>query len=82
MKPLAGRIIVEPIKEEEVSGFSMPTETQPTGIIISVGCEKTDEVMEAKEGDKIIYGKYAGVEINVDGKEYLVMKQFEILAFI
>ncbi len=52
------------------------------GTILAVGSGKKDEPMEVKEGDVVLYGKYAGTEITVDGKNYLIMKQSDILAVL
>ena len=49
---------------------------------MAVGSGKKDEPMEVKEGDVVLYGKYAGTEITVDGKNYLIMKQSDILAVL
>lgn len=82
MKCLAGRVIVEPLQEEEQEGFYIPTEKQNIGKIIATGIPKLDEPIEVKVGDTVIYGKYSGIEITVEGKELLIMKQQEILAFL
>ncbi|HQB23190.1 MAG TPA: co-chaperone GroES, partial [Bacteroidales bacterium] len=52
------------------------------GKIMAVGSGKKDEPMELKEGDLVLYGKYAGTEINIDDQEYLIMRQSDVLAII
>jgi chaperonin GroES len=87
IKPLADRVLVEP-KEAETktaSGLYIPDtakEKPQQGKIIAVGNGKKDEPMELKVGDLILYGKYSGTEINVEGKEYLMMRQSDVLAVI
>ncbi len=87
IKPLADRVLVEP-KEAETktaSGLYIPDtakEKPQEGKIIAVGSGKKDEPMELKAGDVVLYGKYSGTEINVDGKEYLMMRQSDVLAVL
>ncbi|MCX4333355.1 MAG: co-chaperone GroES [Bacteroidales bacterium] len=87
IKPLADRVLVEP-KEAETktaAGLYIPDtakEKPQQGTILAVGSGKKDEPMEVKEGDVVLYGKYAGTEITVDGKNYLIMKQSDILAVL
>ena len=87
IKPLADRVLVEP-KEAETktaAGLYIPDtakEKPQQGTILAVGSGKKDEPMEVKEGDVVLYGKYAGSEITVDGKNYLIMKQSDILAVL
>ena len=87
IKPLADRVLVEP-KEAETktaSGLYIPDtakEKPQQGKIIAVGSGKKDEPMELKVGDLVLYGKYSGTEINVEGKEYLMMRQSDVLAVI
>ena len=87
IKPLADRILVE-AKEAETktaSGLYIPDtakEKPQQGKVIAVGSGKKDEPMELKEGDTILYGKYAGQEVNVDGKTYLIMRQSDVVAII
>ncbi len=92
IKPLSDRVIVEPIEkaEEKKSGIIIPDtakEKPQEGKIIAVGPGKRTEdgkllPMDVKEGDKILYGKYSGTEIKIDGKEYLIMHQDDILGII
>ena len=87
IKPLADRVLVEP-KEAETktaSGLYIPDtakEKPQEGKVLAVGPGKKDEPMEVKAGDTVLYGKYAGTEINVDGKSYMIMRQSDILAII
>ena len=87
VKPLADRILIEP-KEAETktaSGLFIPDtakEKPQEGKVIAVGPGKKDEPMEVRAGDVVLYGKYAGTEINVDGKAYMIMRQSDILAVL
>ena len=87
IKPLADRVLIEP-KEAETktaSGIYIPDtakEKPQAGKVVAVGSGKKDEPMELKEGDIVLYGKYAGTEINVDGTDYLIMRQSDVLAVI
>lgn len=87
VKPLADRVLVEP-KEAETktaSGLYIPDtakEKPQQGVVVAVGSGKKDEPMELKAGDTILYGKYAGTEITVEGKEYLIMRQSDVLAIL
>ncbi|HNT41780.1 MAG TPA: co-chaperone GroES [Tenuifilaceae bacterium] len=87
IKPLADRVLVEPMEAEEktASGIYIPDtakEKPQKGTVIAVGPGTKDVTMEVKKGDVVLYGKYAGTEISVDGKDYLMMKQSDILAII
>lgn len=87
IKPLADRVLVEP-KEAETktaSGLYIPDtakEKPQEGKVIAAGPGKKDEPMEVKVGDEVIYGKYAGTEVTVKGKKYLIVKQSDILAIL
>lgn len=87
IKPLADRVLVEP-KEAETktaSGLYIPDtakEKPQEGKVLAVGPGKKDEPMEVKAGDTVLYGKYAGTEINVDGKSFMIMRQSDILAIV
>ncbi len=87
IKPLADRVLVEP-KEAETktaSGLYIPDtakEKPQEGKVIAVGPGKKDEPMEVKVGDEVMYGKYAGTEVTVEGKKYLIVKQSDILAIL
>jgi chaperonin GroES len=87
LKPLADRVLIEP-KEAETktaSGIFIPDtarEKPQQGKVIAVGPGIKDEKMEVKVGDLVLYGKYSGTEITVDGKDYLIMKQSDIFAIV
>ena len=87
LKPLADRVLVEPAQAEEKtsSGIIIPDtakEKPQKGSVIAVGAGKKDEPLTVKVGDTILYGKYAGTEITIDGKEYLIMRESDIFAII
>jgi len=87
IKPLADRVLVEPKEAEEktASGIYIPDtakEKPQKGTVIAVGPGTKDVTMEVKVNDVVLYGKYAGTEINVEGKDYLMMKQSDILSVI
>lgn len=87
IKPLADRVLVEPKEAEEktASGIYIPDtakEKPQKGTVVAVGPGTKDVTMEVKVNDVVLYGKYAGTEINVEGKDYLMMKQSDILAVI
>ncbi|MDX2196625.1 MAG: co-chaperone GroES [Cytophagales bacterium] len=85
--PLADRVLVEPAQAETKtsSGIIIPDtakEKPQQGTVVAVGKGKKDEPMTVKEGDTVLYGKYAGTEITVEGKEYLIMRESDIFAII
>jgi chaperonin GroES len=87
LKPLADRVLVEPAQAEEMttSGIIIPDtakEKPQKGSVVAVGAGKKDEPLTVKVGDTILYGKYAGTEITIDGKEYLIMRESDIFAII
>jgi chaperonin GroES len=87
IKPLADRVLVEPAAAEEktAGGIIIPDtakEKPQRGTIVAVGSGKKDEPMTVKVGDKVLYGKYAGTEITVDGTDYLIMKESDIYAIV
>ena len=87
IKPLADRVLVESAAAEEktASGIIIPDtakEKPQKGKIVAVGTGKKDEPLTVKEGDDVLYGKYAGTEINIDGKEYLIMRESDIFAIL
>ncbi|MCF0167051.1 MAG: co-chaperone GroES [Bacteroidales bacterium] len=87
IKPLADRVLVEAKAAETktASGLFIPDsakEKPQQGVIVAVGSGKTDEPMELKVGDTVLYGKYAGTEITVDGKDYLIMRQSDVMAVL
>ena len=87
IKPLADRVLIEP-KEAETktaSGIYIPDtakEKPQQGTVVAAGPGKKDEPMEVKVGDQVLYGKYAGTEVTIDDKKYLIVKQSDILAII
>jgi chaperonin GroES len=87
VKPLADRVLVEAAAAEEMtaSGIIIPDtakEKPQRGKVIAVGEGKKDEPMTVKAGDNVLYGKYSGTEINLNGKELLIMRQSDIYAVI
>lgn len=92
VKPLADRVIVRALEAEEktAGGIIIPDnakEKPQKGEVIAVGPGKISDsgqkiTMEVKKGDKVLYGKYSGTEVTVDGKEYLIMRESDILAVI
>ena len=87
IKPLADRILVEAAEAEEktASGIIIPDtakEKPQKGKIVAIGTGKPDEPLTVKVGDNVLYGKYAGTEINVDGNEYLIMRESDVFAII
>ena len=87
IKPLADRVIVEvsPAEEKTASGLIIPDtakEKPQKGKIVAIGTGKKDEPLTVKVGDTVLYGKYAGTEINVEGKEFLIMRESDIFAVI
>lgn len=87
IRPLADRVVIEPKAAETktASGLYIPDtakEKPQQGTVVAVGPGKKDEPMEVAVGNTVVYGKYAGTEITADGKDYLIMKQSDILAVI
>ena len=87
IKPLADRVLIKPMEAEQktASGIIIPDtakEKPQKGTIIAVGPGTSEEKMEVKPGDVVLYGKYAGTELTIDGVDYLIMKQSDILAAI
>ena len=87
IKPLADRVLIEPAAAEEktIGGIIIPDtakEKPLQGKVVATGNGTKDEEMVVKEGDTVLYGKYAGTELEYDGKKYLVMRQSDILAIL
>jgi len=92
LKPLGDRVVIQPTPKEEVtkSGIVLPDtakEKPQEGTIIAVGAGKLDDKgvrqpLEVKEGLKVLYAKYAGTEFKVDGKEYIILSEKDILAVV
>ena len=87
IKPLADRVLIEPTAAEEVTMGGIiihdsAKEKPLKGTIVAVGNGTKDEEMILKEGDTVLYGKYAGTELELEGKKYLIMRQSDVLAVI
>jgi len=87
IKPLADRVLVEPEAAEETtaSGIIIPDtakEKPQRGKVVAVGNGKKDEPITVKEGDTVLYGKYSGTEISLNGTDYLIMRESDIFAII
>ena len=88
VKPLSDRVLIlpNPAEEKTVGGFLVIPDTAKekplVGKIVAIGPGTKDVKMEVKEGDTVLYGKYAGQELVIDGTEYLIMRQSDILAII
>ena len=90
IKPLGDRVLVEPLEREEVtsSGIVLPDtakEKPQEGTVVSVGSGRVDDkgqkhALEVKKGNKVLYGKYSGTEIKIEGKDYLILSEKDILA--
>jgi chaperonin GroES len=85
--PLHDRVIVKPAAAEEktAGGIIIPDtakEKPQRGIVVAAGPGKKDEPMSVKSGDTVLYGKYAGTEISLEGADYLIMRESDILAVI
>jgi chaperonin GroES len=83
-KILAGKILVKPSEAEEktASGIIIPEtakEKPQNGKVVMVGADKKDEPMEIKVGDQVLYGKFAGQELNIDEEDYLLISQSDVL---
>jgi len=87
VKPLADRVLIKPAEAEEKtkSGIIIPDtakEKPQKGTVVAVGPGKKDEPTTVKKGDLVLYGKYAGTEINFEGEDYLIMRESDLLAII
>ena len=92
LKPLGGRVIVEPIEQDDVTagGIILPEtakEKPQEGKILATGPGDRDEdgkriAMDVKVGDKVLYAKYSGTEVKVDGKKLLILRESDILAVV
>lgn len=87
IKPLADRVLVLPAPAEEktIGGIIIPDSAKEKplkGQVIAIGNGTKDEEMVVKPGDTVLYGKYAGTEIELDGEKYLIMRQSDILAIL
>ena len=87
MKPLHDRVIVkaDAAEEKTAGGIIIPDtakEKPQRGTVMAAGPGKKDEPVTVQEGDIVLYGKYSGTEINIDGEDYLIMRESDILAII
>jgi len=92
LKPLGGRVIVEPIEQEEMTagGIILPEtakEKPQEGKILAAGPGDRDDegkriAMDVKVGDRVLYAKYSGTEVKVDGKKLLILRESDILAIV
>lgn len=87
IKPLADRVLILPTPAEEVTatGIIIPDSAKEKplkGKVIAVGNGTKDEEMLLKEGDEVLYGKYAGSEVQLEGEKYMIMRQSDVLAII
>ena len=86
IQPLADRVLILPAPaEEKIGGIIIPDtakEKPLRGTVKAVGKGTKDEEMILKEGDTVLYGKYAGTELELDGEKYLIMRQSDVLAVI
>lgn len=87
IKPLADRVLVQPAAAEEktASGLYIPDtakEKPQKGVVVAVGNGKKDEPLTVKVGDNVLYGKYSGTELSVEGNDYLIMRESDIFAIL
>ena len=87
IKPLADRVLVEPLQAETktASGIIIPDnakEKSQKGTVVAVGKGTKDEPTTVKVGDSVLYGKYAGTELKLEGTDYLIMRESDILAIV
>ncbi|MCU0433895.1 MAG: co-chaperone GroES [Bacteroidia bacterium] len=87
IKPLADRVVVEAAAAEEktAGGIIIPDtakEKPQRGKVVAAGPGKKDEPVTVKVGDTVLYGKYSGTEIQIDGKDYLIMRESDIFAIV
>jgi len=87
IKPLADRVLIEPMAAETktASGIIIPDnakEKPQKGKVIAVGNGTKDEPMTVKVGNTVLYGKFAGTELKLDGKDFLIMRETDILAIV
>ena len=87
IKPIADRVLILPTPAEEVTatGIIIPDSAKEKplkGKVIAAGNGTKDEEMILKEGDEVLYGKYAGTEVQLDGEKYMIMRQSDVLAII
>ena len=91
IRPLADRVVVKPLEETEQmrGGLYIPDtakEKPQQGEVVAVGPGRMEEgkrvPLEVKVGDRVLYGKYSGTEVNIDGEQYLILRESDVLAII
>ena len=87
IKPLADRVLIQPLEAETktASGIIIPDtakEKPQKGNVVAVGPGTKDEKITVKIGDTVLYGKYSGTELSVEGKDYLIMREADIFAIL
>ena len=91
LSPLADRVVVKPLEETETmrGGLYIPDtakEKPQQGEVVAVGPGRMEEgkrvPLEVKVGDRVLYGKYSGTEVNIDGEQYLILRESDVLAII
>ncbi len=87
IKPLADRVLIEPVEAETTtaSGIIIPDtakEKPQKGVVVAVGPGTKDAAVTVKVGETVLYGKYAGTELKLDGKDYLMMRESDLLAIV
>ena len=87
IQPLADRVVIKPEEAQQTtkSGIIIPDtakEKPQRGIVLAAGAGKKDEPMTVKVGDTVLYGKYSGTEVNLEGEDYLILRESDILAII
>ena len=87
IKPLADRVLVEPLEAETktASGIIIPDtakEKPQQGNVVAVGAGTKENPVSVKVGETVLYGKYSGTELKYEGKDYLIMKESDILAIV
>lgn len=86
-KPLADRVLIEPAEAEETtaSGIIIPDsakEKPQRGVVVAVGPGKKDDPTTVKVGETVLYGKFSGTDLSIDGKDYMIMREADILGTI
>lgn len=87
IKPLADRVVIEPAPAEQktASGIIIPDtakEKPQKGTVVAVGPGTKDNPVTVKTGDTVIYGKYAGTEFSIEGKDYMIMRESDVIAIV
>ena len=92
IKPLADRLVIRPVEEQEAKkgGIIIPDtakEKPQQGEVMEVGPGRTTEdgkrvTLEVKKGDKVLYGRYSGTEVTLNGSEYLILREADVLAIV